>query len=411
VTQEYSISKNNSPVALPAGNWSVRIANFPLLTSNSVRKGNYFGDIVSQLGDVSEIVPVQVNYAADGVDFADTAVPGLGNPQGCSLPVAHTKGIVKVCGLGIEIVNTTASLNLQGLVSMCRMVQPDVETFTSYVALPLNAWGTKSLNPMRTAPKNLSEMALYPGFAQDLAASGYYGPALLKFNRDLHFPISVGALLLDDDPNGGPVNTTTPIECYSSTLGSFAVPGNTTAFSTTRENPLYVPCDTNCIIFSGLSDETTLTLRVRWILERFPNDSEAQLVPISTPTAPFDPVALEIYSRVVRQLPAGVPFGENPAGDWWSKLLSQIGSVVGPMIAMIPHPLAKAAGMTITGASGALGEYGNAKTKRRRQKNKKQEYGPGMRKNRVGDLVPIAPKPGNNVKPIKGPPNPNRRKK
>jgi hypothetical protein len=421
VTQEYQISKNNSPVALPPGNWSCRVASFPIITPFDVKDGLFYGDVVTQSTTAHLLNPVQVNYAVDGANFPDTAVPGLpGNPQGCSLPSIHTKGIIKIAGCGIEIVNTTAQINLQGLMSMCRMSQPDAEPYHTYVALtsPANAWGTTSVTPIRTVPKNLSEMALYPGFAQDLAANGYYAPVFLKVDRHLHYPTPTGGLLLTEDPAGGPVDVLTPIPCYSNSLSSFLVPGNTTPFYTMRNCPIFNPSDSNVVIFSGLSEETTLTLRVRWIVERFPSDSESELLPIATSTAPFDPVALEIYSRVTSKLPAGVPFGENPAGEWWSHLLGSIAEVVGPIISMIPHPLAKAAGVAITGSGAALNRYTDDKTDMRMIKNASGYYGDNARKNMYGKVVPVdRSKPMNrrypkrkkkqpavnSIEPIKGP--------
>lgn len=344
VVQELSISKNTSPVPLPAGNWSVRIGNYPILQDLDVSSGLYYGDIITQNNSTTELmVPIQVNYAADGVDMDSVAIGGLTNPQGISLPTEFCKGIVKVCGIGIEVINTTAELQRQGLMSCCRMVQPDMEPYCAYISqsVPANSWATKTVTPVRSLPKNLQEMALYPGFAQDEAKNGYYAPVLLKFGKERHYPLPISALLLEDDTAAGLVNVATPIVCHTSRNTPFTAPGNTTQFYTTRTQPLFYGADSNVIFFSGLSDATTLTLRVRFILERFPSDSESQILVIATPSAPYDPAVLEIYSKAVQMLPAGVPFTENPAGEWWKKMLSSIGSVASPMLKMLPHPLAQ----------------------------------------------------------------------
>lgn len=344
VVQEISISKNTSPVPLPAGNWSVRIGNYPILQDMNVNPGVYYGDVVTQNNAVNNLlVPVQVNYAADGVDMDSVAIGGLANPQGISLPPEFCKGIVKVCGIGIEVINTTAELQRQGLMSCCRMVQPDMEPYTAYISRssPANAWSIKTLTPIRSLPKNLQEMAMYPGFAQDEAKNGYYAPVLLKFGKERHYPLPISTLLLEDDTVAGDVNVATPINCFSSRDTTFTPPGSTTQFYTTRSQPLYYGADSNVVFFSGLSDSTTLTLRVRFILERFPNDSESQILVIATPSAPYDPAVLEIYSKAVQMLPAGVPFTENPAGEWWKQMLSKIGSVASPMLKLLPHPLAQ----------------------------------------------------------------------
>jgi hypothetical protein len=173
VVQEVSISKNTAPVTLPAGNWKVRIGTYPKLTQEYMSTGIFRGDVISTDNTTSGILnSVQISYAPDGTDFSDLGVGGLpGAVQGMNLPLDYTKGVVKVLGIGIEVINTTAPLHKQGLMSCCRMVQPDSEPFVNYLALasPANAWCTKTITPIRTLPKNLSEMALYPGFAQEEA--------------------------------------------------------------------------------------------------------------------------------------------------------------------------------------------------------------------------------------------------
>jgi hypothetical protein len=372
VVQEYQISKANSPTPLPPGNWSVRIGNFPWLTTQELKPGLFYGELVTQ-GPPSTAglgVPVQVNYAQDGVDFADLAVTGTANAQGCSVPEEFLQGVTKVCGMGIEVINTTAILNKQGLMSCARMVQPDVESYTSYVSLsvPANAWAVKSMTPFRTLPKNLTELALYPGFAQEEAKDGYYAPVLFKFDRFSHYPAPYGTLLLDDDPHAGTFDTSNPITCYSSNLTQIVVPGNTTPFYTARQLPLYYGCDSNVVLFTGLSEETTLNLRVRWILERFPSDQEKQILVIATPSAVYDPVALEIYSRAVQMLPSGVPFTENPGGEWWKTMLAAIGKVAGPMLGMLPTPIGKALGSAVSMGVRALEDTYSEETKISREK-------------------------------------------
>jgi len=358
VVQEYQISAANSTVAIPAdSNWSCRIGNHPFLTTQILRDGLFYGDVLTQTGNTPVMLqPVQVNYALDGAEFDAVAVNSSLNAQGCTLPVDYTKGVVKVCGMGIEVINTTSALHKQGLMSCARMVQPETESFTAYMALttPANAWGIKSLTPVRTLPKNLSELALYPGFAQEEAKDGYYAPVLLKFNRYPHYPTPYGTLLLDDDPSAGTFNTANPIACWSSSLSGFSAPGNTSIFYCNKDLPLYYGCDSNVVMFTGLSYTTTLNLRVRWILERFPSDAEGQILVISSPSADYDPIALEIYSKCVQRMPAGVPFTENPAGEWWKNMLVAIADVATPLLKSLPGPLGMALGTAAQVGSRAL---------------------------------------------------------
>lgn len=360
VVQEYSISKNNSPGVLPAGNWSCRIGNFPFLQDQLVSPGSYYGQIMSQTNTVTQLLKaVQVSYAPDGTDFADTVQNGLpANAQGTALPAEYTKGIVKLCGMGIEVINTTSQLHKQGLMSCARMVQPELSTFTGYISYssPANQNSIQNMTPVRTLPKNLAELALYPGFMQDEAQYGYYAPVLLKFGQEKNYPIPSSVLLLDDDPSAGKFDITAPIACYTSHVQATNIPGNTTTFYISNDHPLFVGTDSNVVMFTGLSDETTLTLRVRYIMERFPSDAEGQILVISTPSATYDPAVLEIYSKAVQALPAGARFTDNPSGEWWKSMLTEIGKVASPLLKMLPHPLAQGLARAVDAGTLLLGE-------------------------------------------------------
>lgn len=399
VTQEYSIGKLRAPTPLPAGNWSCRIGNFPILTRELVARGFMTEEVFNQPTSTGyNLMPVQVDYAQDGADFASVGDASLypANAQGCTLPEEYTQGTVTVCGMGIEVVNTTADLQKQGLMTCARMVQPDFEPFQAYFAMPAGVWATRSVAPVRALPKNLSEMALYPGFAQDSAKDGYYAPVQLKMGRHFNFPSPISTAVMESDPTSGSTVGVAPIPCHTSRLTVITV--DTVNFAIGRNFQIYVPCDSNCVMFTGLSDATTLTLRVRWILERKPSDNEKQMLVIATPSATYDPVALEIYSRVVSRMPAGVPFTENPAGEWWAKMLGELATVLGPMVAMIPHPIAKAIGAGATVGGAALQQYAGTKSAARKSKNAAGKYGEGKKKNKQGQIVPQGAKKIQNVK-------------
>lgn len=371
VVQELVIVK---PGTLGAGNWKVRIANQPFLQKQKVGPGKYYGDVVSIDNSITfdrEIWPVQVNYALDASDFASTVPVGS---AGIELPQEFTKGTVKLIGMGIEVFNTTAEINKQGTVSYIRMSQPDTDDFFGYVSqsTPVNTWAFRSLRPFREPPKNLSEMSNYPGFAQTEAREGYYAPVIIKVNaNNRNYPITKGLLTLAEDPEGGPINPV-GIDCHSSQSAATIVPGNITTFYSVQNNPLLTDCDTNVVMFTGLSDATTLTLRVRFICERFPNDSEKQMLVIATPTAPYDPVAIELYTRAVSQMPCGVPFSENPAGEWWLKMINEIAELAVPMLNTIHPMLGSGAKLIGSGAESLRKDWRKERKKNERKPKPKK---------------------------------------
>jgi len=90
-------------------------------------------------------------------------------------------------------------------------------------------------------------------------------------------------------------------------------------------------------IFSGLNSANgNLTINTRIIYEYFPNNISDPFLPLSTPSAPYDALIMQHYSRLIRTLPPGVPVSMNNAGDWFRMVLrvlseSRIPSMVSPL--------------------------------------------------------------------------------
>ncbi len=149
-----------------------------------------------------------------------------------------------------------------------------------------------------------------------------------------------------------PIVTTTPIP-------GFPFTGNLSHFSApVGENP----SDSVVWFYTGLSEQTTLTIRARWMIERFPNDQEPEIIVLATPSPPLDPIALEIYSRISQMMPAAVMFKENDNTEWWKRVLGGIAEVAGPLLLAGPHPAMKAAGAAILTGNKVLNPE-NAKKK------------------------------------------------
>jgi hypothetical protein len=121
---------------------------------------------------------------------------------------------------------------------------------------------------------------------------------------------------------------------------------------------LVCPYDISGAYFTGLSPQTTLTVDVRWYIERCPTIDEPSLVVLATPSPVYDPIALKIYSEAVHGLPVGVPVSENPLGEWFNKVLMGvsryaplIGAALSPM-----HPAAGQIGSLLGSGAGKLAE-------------------------------------------------------
>ncbi len=126
-------------------------------------------------------------------------------------------------------------------------------------------------------------------------------------------------------------------------------------------------------IFTGLSFNTTLTLNLNVYYESFPSMSDPNILALAKPSAIYDPCALELYSRVLQELPVGVPVRENGLGDWFLNAASTAAKYLGPVISMMPHPIAKGAGAALT----YLGQTGQDYVKRQTPPNSWEQQSGG----------------------------------
>ncbi len=103
---------------------------------------------------------------------------------------------------------------------------------------------------------------------------------------------------------------------------------------------------THFACFSGLDQNVRLNLETRAFVESNIAVTGGVLDPLAllaTPTCPYDRAAIDLYRRMLFELPPGVPQSFNPAGEWFRKVLSTLGSVMkiaGPVITGLSVPLA-----------------------------------------------------------------------
>jgi hypothetical protein len=351
IVQELDIAK---PAGLPAGNWGVRIVTNPIAQPAPTTGYTMLGNVAVATGIRDAFLyPVSVDFAGAGVDFPD--VPGYQPAgtasQGLFIPPQYLDGPYKVASMGVETVNTTAEINMQGLTTCGRMNQGATERLAMTLYKAVGVTSVATVFPVRCPPKNLSEMILLPDTTQWHAKEGAYSVVELASLGTL--PPSCDPVYPLVLPVDFPTDAFTQVsvnlpQVQSITIG--VVPVNSVA----GIKPGHVPMNTTIQMFTGLSDATTLTLRVRWVIERYPNDNQPQILVLSTPTAAYDPAALELYARAMRLIPPGVMFKENNSQEWWKTMLAGIADLASSGLMMMPHPLAKGAGSAIALARNLL---------------------------------------------------------
>jgi len=102
--------------------------------------------------------------------------------------------------------------------------------------------------------------------------------------------------------------------------------------------------------FTGLANQTALTVNYLVILENHPSIYDQAIYSLAKPPPCRDDIALSMYSCILREMPVGVPVAMNGFGDWFADAVSNVADYVSPVLSAIPLPGTMAAGAALRAA-------------------------------------------------------------
>jgi hypothetical protein len=170
----------------------------------------------------------------------------------------------------------------------------------------------------------------------------------------------------------------------------FSTVGGSTAQTAYWRPTRWAPINSSGAIFTGLSAQTTLTLQVNMYYEAFPNIAEKEWLVLATPSACYDPLALQMVTHALESLPVGVPAHDNGLGDWFAGVVRDVAGDAMVQTALAAfHP---GAALAANVASRAADAYltANAANQKPRMKKKQAKVS--------RDIVVIPPKKQSNRK-------------
>lgn len=234
--------------------------------------------------------------------------------QGIDLPQQYfDDGYTRVISKGFEIHNTTPLLQVGGSVIAYR----DASTMgyePRGVATILSATaGTPDIAkqhvypryPLPAVPTTAAEALLLPDSRQWEAKDGVYCVATMNQQENDPYQDAVGIASFHD-PSQASTSDWTSWENNNSTNGLPSVNQNL------HPSPFFV----SGAYFTGLPNTTNLTITAIWVVERFIDNPNSQLITMSQPSPHYDPVSLELYARTSAKLPVGTKVKNNADGDW-----------------------------------------------------------------------------------------------
>jgi hypothetical protein len=336
------VVKQTSVLSVPngiTGNWDAHIVTLPIWNNHFVAQyTNPNGNILVPIASSATQGTVSVQGFASGTD--DWQVQNFVGLQDVG---AYSIGAGRVIAAGIEVVNTTAEIYRQGQAIVYRVPQPTPkdEAFQFTSGVPPVVTGTASLHTLNNPPRTTEQAMLMSGSKQWAAAEGCYIPLVL--NSPL--------LPVEQDPETGIV--------YESLVNGNTIASAVTTDATTGAGYIITPqkfmsFHTGGVIFTGLSNQSTLQLTSTFYIERFPapaNPDESDLVVLAKPSPEYDLLAQEIYSRCIATMPVGVMVKENGLGDWFRDVIRKVTDFTTPVLSAIPHPAFQGAAMISRGAN------------------------------------------------------------
>lgn len=339
-----------------AGNWDCHIFTNPvceatLMPNQITNVANVQYSVFA--GALSAMVaPVSIIKADAGQDlFPKSTVnwnPTNIEQQAVDMTPDAGAGVSRIIGMGFEVVNTTADMYRQGALTAYRMPQEAAVDYNMYCNSGVTIGSQIPVRTYRSPPSTANDAMVLGGTRQWAAAEGAYVVSpLATVQNPLTPPSSINMhySVAGTDPAGAYV--------VADQFAALGVTSNLPVL-TAQQMKLrkYTPYCTTGVFLTGLSQQTTLRIKVKCYVERAPTFNESSLAVLATPSAPYDAKVLNLYSSVLTALPVAVPVGYNAAGDWWKMILKTVAAVAAPIGGLMGGPAGGLIGAALAGGAG-----------------------------------------------------------
>jgi hypothetical protein len=306
---------------------------------------------------------LDMSYTAIDLSLPNPSIVNVtgGNIQG-SVAASNTalwikpeteRGLTRIVGIGLEIIDNTAQLADQGMITCWRANEPQLSPSTYGMSAGAAAMTGQVY---RYPPTNLGEALLYPSSSQWKAREGTYMPGIMATyeNPLLLADYSCPFLIEADDADDAPSSLA---QSGYANVTNLWVPQD---YAISPENPvriincqkLYPYQQMGCIL-SSIPSTASITVRLITYVEYAPSSNDPRILSFARMASPYDPVALEFLARVNRQLAVAFPADANADGDVWAsivEILSIFFGVAITPIAPLAGPAIAAGGIAVASA-------------------------------------------------------------
>lgn len=206
----------------------------------------------------------------------------------------------RVVAQGLEIINTTAELYRGGMAYAYRFSSPRTPANYSPSPAVVSLLNTQMVGMPPFKPSGIVNYGnTYEGMAKD----GVY------------------VINCPDEFENEPQNHISGMNWFVDKPGAV---GASTVRQYQGGGTLMPWCHAGAFL-TGLAQGSSLVVRLRTYMEVFPQPEDGNnLIRLTNPTVPRDPVIEQLITEVLRSMPAGCAYTDNPLGEWFNRLMTSI---------------------------------------------------------------------------------------
>lgn len=249
---------------------------------------------------------------------------------------------MRLVAQGFEIIDGTANLYQQGILTAYRQNQPVEGNFYAQGLAnpPLAATsmiefrGTACV--VKTPPQTTGAALLIPGSKQWLVKEGAYVSVDFHANPKMCLPPMVSPFLAyDNEPNSPDLAAQFRWMNWTGNFLTTNIPGTSplTQHRTIAVTPTRIqPINQHGIFLTGLHPLATITVNCIWYVECAPDGDDEQLLTLASPSPSLDNFALMLVSELRRDSPVAVKLRENYMGEWFVNGVKDVINTVTPWL-------------------------------------------------------------------------------
>jgi hypothetical protein len=336
IKKTITVSATSSEGPVPSSTWNCHVFVTPIARPNvftAVTGGN--GNTLNFTRDVNTW-----EYGGIMIQRSNNDGPTWTYPQTApenvlgilSLTNNDLKNVMRITSIGFEVIDETAELYKQGTLTAYRQNQQQTDPFL----LKMHASAGSGVDThnlffydgmatiIKKPPATTAAAMMTPDAKQWQAKEGAY--VVVDFHDD-DLPICepnmiIPCLVNDAQDYPTPMNNAiSHVQTPGANVSGYSFGITTTTPSVLWQQPVesnrILPINTSGVFLTGLNPQASFTINAIFYVECAPTGEDEELLSLCSQSPAYDPLALEIISKLRRDCPIAVKLRENYLGEWF----------------------------------------------------------------------------------------------